>query len=241
MAAFVDEVIAQLRRLRSKNPDDVSNVRLVPVEQVLGVSTGDLRELAKKIGPDADRAATLWREPYLETKALAILLLPVKAAEPDLIASWVTEIQDWSTCDLFAKSIMAPRADAIDWALKWTTSTDLYTRRAGLAVIANYCMRAVKFDADASATILSIIANVAGDERDHVRQASCWALREFGKSNTESHEQACLLALDLIEMGDSTKAWVGRCAYRELETLIKVPERRRLISRTSKTAQKYTN
>lgn len=239
MTAFVDEVIEQLRRLRSKDPVEVSKTRLVPVEHVLGVSTRDIRKFAKSIGQNRERALCLWPERYLETKALAILLLPPKSADRELIADWVTNIQDWSTCDLFVKSIMAPRADALDWALQWTASTDLYTRRAGLALIANYCMRVQAFDTDTVPIIASIIQRVASDERDHVRQACCWALREFGKNNTESHEQACLLALDLIETGDPAKAWVGRCAYRELENLIKVPERRRLISRNSKTARKY--
>ena len=118
---------------------------------------------------------------------------------------------------------------------------DLYTKRAGLAVIANLCMRAMSFDAETTSAIRNIIEDTADDHRDHIRQASCWALREFGKSNPDSHEQACLIALELIESGHTTRAWVGRCAYRELETLIKIPERRRLISRNSKTARKYVD
>ena len=172
---------------------------------------------------------------------MAILLLPPKLIDNDLIETWVTELNDWSTCDLFVKAIMVGRADALDWGAKWASNPRLYTKRAGLALIANYCMRAETFAPDVSTTIISIIRQSALDDRDHVRQASCWALREFGKSNTDSHEQACIFALELIDSDHAEMAWVGRCAYRELEDLIKVPERRRLISRKSKTGMKYAN
>ena len=153
----------------------------------------------------------------------------------------MSELNDWSTCDLFVKAIMAGRADALAWGVKWASNARLYTKRAGLALIANYCMRAETFSDEATASIVSVIRQSALDDRDHVRQASCWALREFGKSNTDSREQACILALELIDSDHAEMAWVGRCAYRELEDLIKVPERRRLISRKSKTGRKYAD
>lgn len=237
MDAFVD----RLKALRSKNPKAMAIVRRVPVDTVLGVSTRDIRRLAKMIGKDRKRAELLWQQSFLETKALAILTLPPNAADADLIANWVADLTDWSTCDLFVKTIMVPRADAVDWAAKWAVQTKLYVKRAGLALMANLSMRAKTFDSDTASTFCAIIEDVASDPRDHVRQATCWALREFGKSNPESHEEACLIALKLIASENSARAWVGRCAYRELETLIKVPERRRLISRSSKTARKYVD
>ena len=241
MGTTANSIVEQLKQRRSKDRSDVAKKRLVPIDVVLGVSTRDIRILAKEVGKDRDLAEALWSKPYMEAKALAILLLPLKAIDESLIMSWVSDIDDWSTCDLFAKSVMAKRVDAVDWGVKWAASSELYTKRAGLALIANFCMRATAFDDDTSSAIRSTIEHTATDERDHVRQASCWALREFGKSNAESHEQACILALEFIDSEDSPKVWVGRCAYRELEDLIKVPERRRLISRKSKTGLKYSD
>lgn len=220
---------------------DVAQKRMVPVETVIGVSTRVVRALAKKTTKDRMLAEELWSSSFIEAKALAILLLPPKFVDAALIEAWVAEINDWSTCDLFVKSIMTGRPDALDWAVNWASDPRLYTKRAGLALIANYCMRAETFADDVSASIVSTIRRTAPDDRDHVRQASCWALREFGKSNTESHEQACILALELIDTGRAELVWVGRCAHRELEDLIKVPERRRLISRKSKTGMKYAD
>lgn len=241
MEPSVAEIIEQLRSQSSKDPFDVAEKRMVPAETVMGVSTRDIRALAKKITKDRSLAEELWSSQFIEAKALAILLLPPKRIDNALIETWVTELNDWSTCDLFVKAIMARRADAMDWGVKWTSNPRLYTKRAGLALIANYCMRTEMIADDVSTSIISTIRQSARDDRDHVRQASCWALREFGKSNTDSHEQACILALEFIESGHVEMARVGKCAYRELEDLIKVPERRRLISRESKTGMKYAD
>ena len=241
MEATVDAILKKLEALCSKDPGAVAKVRQLPVDQILGVSTRDIRTYAKTIGKNEALAEALWQVPYLEAKALAILLIEPKTVSSELIDKWVHEIADWSTCDLFVKTVMVPRPEAVDWVVKWSRQTKLYVKRAGLALMANLSMRAKTFDADTASTFCAIIEDAANDPRDHVRQATCWALREFGKSNSESHERACLIALDLIESEDPARAWVGRCAYRELEILIKIPERRRLISRHSKTARKYVD
>lgn len=239
MQVTAAELIEALRKRRSKDPEEVARKRGVAPEAVIGVSTRGIRALAKEVGKDRSLAEELWRSPFIDAKALAILLLPEKRADAALIERWVSDVNDWSTCDLLVKTVMVKRPDALDWSMKWTSSTRLYTKRAGLALIANYCMRAESFSDDVSRSILSMVQTSAPDARPHIRQACCWALREFGKSNSESHEQACILALELIESGHPEQVWVGKCAYRELENLIKIPERRRLISRSSKTPSKY--
>ncbi len=46
-----------------------------------------------------------------------------------------------------------------------------------------------------------------------------------------------MLSAELGELGKA-EAWVGRNALKELERLVSVPERRRLVADTSKTARK---
>jgi len=241
MGEALASVIERLKEQWTKDPSDIAKKRFVPIEQVLVVTTGDIRKLAQEIGKDAELSMGLWDSKFLEAKALAILLLPLSHVDEVLISRWLPTLGDWSTCDLFVKTLFAQRQDALVFGMQWASCTDLYTKRAGLALIANICMRASSFPEDASQQIRDIIKLTASDKRDHVRQACCWALREFGKSNINSHEEACVLALELSESCQATLKWVGRCAYRELEDLIKVPERRRLISRKSQTGLKYAD
>lgn len=235
MEETAQTVIERLKVLSTKNPSDVAKTRLVSAEHIIGVSTRDIRKLAKQMGKDVTLAEELWHSTFLEAQALAILITPPSSVDEELISRWVFDIQDWSTCDLFVKTLVANRTDALKLSANWVVNSGLYIKRAGLALIANFCMRAKYFDDETSIQIKEIIEATSSDNRDHVRQACCWALREFGKSNAESHEDACVLALELSENEQASKRWVGRCAYRELENLVKVPERRRLISRHSKT------
>ena len=80
-----------------------------------------------------------------------------------------------------------------------------------------------------------LIVEHSGDPRPHARQAASWALRSIGKRDAANHERALAAAAELLETGDATKRWVGRDAMRELESLIKVPQRGRLLTSKSKT------
>ena len=55
----IDTVLDDLKKLVSKDPVSVAQKRGVPAESVLGVSTSDLRKLAKTLNPDIDLAKQL--------------------------------------------------------------------------------------------------------------------------------------------------------------------------------------
>ncbi|MEO1406751.1 MAG: hypothetical protein AAFV54_09715, partial [Pseudomonadota bacterium] len=74
MDVSASSAIELLKERSTKDPVGVAKKRLVPVESVIGVSTGDIRELARQIGDDADLAEALWLSQFIEAKALAILV-----------------------------------------------------------------------------------------------------------------------------------------------------------------------
>ena len=55
-------------------------------------------------------------------------------------------------------------------------------------------------------------------------------LREIGKKDFLYNEKARILAHEMSESGNKTQAWIGKAALKELETLVKVEGRIRLIS-----------
>jgi 3-methyladenine DNA glycosylase AlkD len=93
-------------------------------------------------------------------------------------------------------------------------------------------------DDDILAEFTQLIVEHSGDGRPHVRQAASWALRSIGKRDGANHDRALAAAAELLETGDASKRWVGRDAMRELESLIKVPQRGRLLSAKSRTGRK---
>jgi len=235
------EVIKELKSLATKDTRLTSKRRGVPNETVLGVSTRAIRKLAKKLGKDDELADQLWCEDAHEAHLLAILIAQLSEKTFDQLSRWAFDINSWDVCDQFAKRLSESLSNVDDLVSLWTHDETLYVRRAGLALIANHCMKCHELENDKRQCFTSLIEQSSRDDRQHIKQACCWALRELGKIDTETHEVATNLALELIEKGEPSSVWVGKCAYKELELLVKIPERRRLISRKSKTALEHHN
>lgn len=77
------------------------------------------------------------------------------------------------------------------------------------------------------------IHKYSDDEREHVKKAASWALREIGKRDFNYNEKALLLAHEFAESDSKALKWIGKDAIRELETLVKAEGRGRLISSKS--------
>lgn len=76
---------------------------------------------------------------------------------------------------------------------------------------------------------LDIIKEQSNDDRDHVKKAVSWALRETGKKDFNYQEKAIILAYELKETGNKAQQWIAKDALKELETLVQVKDRERLI------------
>ncbi|MEE9406243.1 MAG: DNA alkylation repair protein, partial [Candidatus Aenigmarchaeota archaeon] len=58
----------------------------------------------------------------------------------------------------------------------------------------------------------------AKDERNYVRKAVNWALRQIGKRNARLHKEALKVARDIRKMDNKTARWIASDAIRELES-----------------------
>jgi 3-methyladenine DNA glycosylase AlkD len=63
---------------------------------------------------------------------------------------------------------------------------------------------------------LPLIKRYAGDERNFVKKAVNWALRNIGKRNTRLNKAAIRTAKDLLHVESQSARWIGADALREL-------------------------
>lgn len=80
---------------------------------------------------------------------------------------------------------------------------------------------------------LGLIARYSDDEREHVKKAASWALREIGKRDFNYNEKALLLAHEFAESDSKALNWIGKDTIKEFETLVKAEGCGRLISSKS--------
>ncbi len=93
-----------------------------------------------------------------------------------------------------------------------------FVRRIAFAMIATAAVH-LKKEPDASLLAwLPLIERHAEDERNFVKKAVNWALRQIGKRNAACHGPALALAEKLAGSTDRTARWIGKDALRELSS-----------------------
>ncbi|MDH6365421.1 3-methyladenine DNA glycosylase AlkD [Enterococcus sp. PF1-24] len=210
----------------------------IPAENSLGVSTSDLRKMIASI-PKAERTSqlteALWQTGFHEAKILAVLVgsYCYNDFSEQAIHSMMTEIYSWDLCDLFCKSILIKRKDFDKWIEIFLNSESLYTKRAGFTLLAAMSTHASLSEEQVS-YYLSLIPKFSNDERLHLKKAASWALRELGKIDESAKEKSISLANDLLNAQSKAHQWIAKDALKELNTLIRVEGRSRLISANTK-------
>jgi len=182
----------------------------------LGVSVPEMRRIARLAGKDHRLALALWKTGIAEARIVASMV-----AEPDKVTArqmetWVVGIDSWDICDQVCGNLWDKTPLAWGKLRAWTRREEEFVRRAGFALIA-YLAWHDKQAADARfVAVLPLIRRGAVDERNFVKKAVSWALRNIGKRNPALRREALSLAKELRLSDSRTARWVGADAHREL-------------------------
>lgn len=206
----------------------------IPKENSLGVSTIELRKLAKKIKPSNTLAKQLWDTDYHEARLLSVLIVDVSSVDPNWAISLVDDVVSWDLCDHLCKNLLFKLPEYKDWILSWQNSHKLYHKRASFVLIATAIFHEKEIKEKHIDEYLKIIRNHESDSRVHIRKAISWALREIGKRDVESYKKAKRIAEELVQSPDKNKQWVGKDALKEINQLVVIKDSERLVSKTSK-------
>jgi len=210
-----------LRKMEgAANPANVAGMARygITAKKVYGMSTPALKKLAREIGKDHALAQQLWATEILEARALAGLV-----DEPDRVTErqmerWVKDFDSWAVCDgtclnLFRKTPFAHRK-----CREWSSRSEEFVKRGGFALMA--CL-AVHDQGAADGTFLAclpLIQREAADERNFVKKAVDWALRQIGKRNRRLNRAALQTAQTIQRLDSRSARWIAADALRELRS-----------------------
>ncbi len=185
-------------------------------ENTLGVSAPVLRGLAKEIGVNHLLALELWRSGMHEARILAGLVDGPSLVTEEQMEKWVTDFDSWDICDgvcsnLFDKTIFAVRK-----AKGWSRRNEEFVKRAGFVLMAAMAVHDKKASNEVFLSFLPIIKKGSIDERNFVRKAVNWALRQIGKRNMELNRAAIKTAKEIQRFNSKAARWVASDALREL-------------------------
>ena len=216
----LNEIVERLKSLaNSKNVDGMAKFGINP-EGTLGISMPNLRSIAKEIRNNNDLAIELWDTGIHEARILATLVADPKVISEERIDKWVEDIDSWDVCDQFCSNLLDKTEFCYKKIYEWTAREDEFVKRAGFALIATSSMHHKKQDDKVFEDFLALIINASNDERNFVKKAVNWALRQIGKRSNYLNEKALIAAYQIKDNVNSNKAakWIASDAIKELES-----------------------
>lgn len=220
VARSAGQVIAELRALGV--PATRSGMARFGIEgktasRAFGVSVGELRALAKRLGPDHTLAKQLFKSGWYEAQMLAAFVGEPDKLTPAMMTNWAKAFDNWATCDtacfhLFDK---AEPALAFNMVKAWAKRDEEFVKRAAFALLASIALHNKKLPDSEFDFAFALVENAATDNRNFVKKGVNWALRALGKRSPRLLAKATKTAERLAESESAAARWVGNDALRE--------------------------
>jgi 3-methyladenine DNA glycosylase AlkD len=212
----LEQIVGNLKALA--NPDNVAGMARygISVEGCLGVSVPVLRKMARQIGRRHDLAEELWQSGIHEARILAGLIDDPVLVTAKQMERWVLDIDSWDICDQLCSNLFGRTGFALEKAAAWSSRPETFVKRAGFVLMASLAVHDKGANDAVFASLLSLIAREAGDDRNFVKKAVNWALRQIGKRNQTLNLLAVKTARNIREMDARSARWIAADALREL-------------------------
>lgn len=220
MSEIDAQVAAIVRELEAQgsptNVEGMARYGIRPGTIVYGVSVPALRQMARRIGRDHALAKTLWHSGVHEARLIAAFIAEPKRLTEAEADAWVEGIDSWDVCDQSCSSFLWKTPFAYAKAVEWSGREEEFVRRAGFVMMAALAVHDKKAPDERFVPLLEIIARGAGDERNFVKKAVNWALRQIGKRSHFLNGLAVQTAERIQQMDSKAARWVAADALREL-------------------------
>jgi len=211
-------IVAYLRAHRS--PRDVEGQRrfgITPRREHLGLRAPMLRALARQHRRDHALALALWSQPIHEARILAALIDDPRQVTRSQMEAWARDFDNWAIVDACCTQLFNHTPYAIDKVRAWSRRRAEYVKRAGFVLMAGLAVHRKELPDEVFLDFLPIIAREADDERNFVKKAVNWALRQIGKRNAPLRLAALAAAQKILRLATPAARWIARDAIRELK------------------------
>jgi 3-methyladenine DNA glycosylase AlkD len=190
----------------------------IDISRALGISVTALRRLAPDLGHDHDLAAALWASGVHEARILASLVdEPARVSQAQMDA-WVGDLDSWDVCDAVCGNLFDRTPFALDKAVEWSAREPEFERRAGFALMAWAAVHRKDLPDAAFSSLLPLIRDRSTDDRNFVKKAVSWALRQIGKRSAGLNTKAIRTAEQIERIDARSSRWIARDVLRELRS-----------------------
>jgi 3-methyladenine DNA glycosylase AlkD len=185
-------------------------------ENRLGLSVPAMRSIARALGHDHALALALWETGIPDARIVASMVVDPALLTSRQMDEWVKGFASWDVCDqtclnAFSKSPLAWRKVAI-----WSRRKHEFERRAAFALLATLAVHDKLAPDQDFIAALALVEGASDDDRNFVKKAVNWALRNIGKRNAALRSEAIESAQRIQQQGGRSARWIAADALREL-------------------------
>ncbi|MFC2001179.1 DNA alkylation repair protein [Chloroflexota bacterium] len=181
-----------------------------------GVSVYDLRKLAKETGKDHALAKQLWESGIHEAHILASMVDKPEMVTDVQMENWVKGFNSWDVCDLCCSNLFDKTRFAYQKAEAWSEREEQFVKRAGFVLMAALAVHDKTASDEELIKFMPIIKRESTDDRNFVKKAVNWALRQIGKRNLSLNQMAIKTAEEIGQIDSRSARWIAADALREL-------------------------
>jgi len=190
----------------------------IRAKTALGVSKPRMDELARRIGRNHQLALQLWDSGVHDARILAGMVDEPKSVTSAQMDRWVRDFDNWDVCDGTCCHLFVRARPAWQKALRWSVRNDEFQKRAGFALVAYLAVHDKRASDAQYLRLLPLIRGAAADDRNFVRKAVNWALRQIGKRNVKLNRAAIREAERIRKLDSKAAHWIAGDALRELRS-----------------------
>ena len=212
------ELIAHLRKKGTERNREGMKRFGINVENAAGVSVTELRRLAKHIGTHQDLSLDLWDSKLHEARILASMLGDPKRVSERQMEEWVDDFDSWDVCDQVCSNLFDKTPFAHKKAMEWSSRSEEFVKRAGFVLMACFAVHDKHAKREMFVRFFPIIVRECRDDRNFVKKAVNWALRQIGKRSLSLNKEAILVCEKIATVDAPSAKWIASNAKWELES-----------------------
>jgi|SRR5256712_902299 len=215
-STILDQIIDEIKK--RGDPKALAGMARFGIQtsKAFGVSIPQLRDLARKIGKNHYLAEQLWRTGIHEARILAGMTDDPARVTEDQMEKWAADFDSWDIVDGSCGNLFDKTEFAVGKAHEWSKRREEYVKRAGFVLMAELAVHDKKAGDKTFLDFLPLIVREATDERNFVKKAVNWALRQIGKRNAALNAAALKICAEIVDSGSKSGKWIAADALREL-------------------------
>jgi 3-methyladenine DNA glycosylase AlkD len=183
-----------------------------------GLSAPQMHALARGAGRDHALALELWRSGVHDAKHIAALVADPERVSEALMERWARDFSSWDVVDTCCCYLFIYTGFAWKKAVEWSRRREEFVKRAAFSLLAYLAVHDKNASNAEFLRLLPIIEREAFDERNFVRKAVNWALRQIGKRNLRLNRSAIATGERIRRLDSRAARWIAGDALRELRS-----------------------